>query len=466
MRPYLRGVPLPYRPSRVDLATALAAALAAAVWTLVAYHGSVLIALALPVVLAVLVLVALRPIWGVYLGCLAIPLERTSVHVGGTADITPSKALFLFAGVIAAGQLLFARQRIPVPRAFAPFAGLLLVMALGLTVAVDSTTTWKILVQWAAYLSLAVYLTGAERRQWQSIMLCLAVAGGIVGLMATLAGGSQQLIAGGQAATNRAQATFQAPTVMSFFLVLTVPLALVLAFKARPLLRAPMLLATGLAVSGILASLTRSSIIAVAVGLLVMLLWAPVRRACGALVLAAIVFMIFNASAIQRSPEVRVLGSRLSTIGQARATSDNERLLIWQKTPSIIAAHPFLGVGAGNFPAVSQQFGITGPDGLPFEHAHDIFLTIGAELGLLGLALFALFLVMVAAPAVHSVLHERAGPNFPYTLALSASLVGILACGIIDYPPGTLVIVGTIMVEVGVLFATLRPSAARRSGAG
>ena len=40
-----------------------------------------------------------------------------------------------------------------------------------------------------------------------------------------------------------------------------------------------------------------------------------------------------------------------------------------------------LGVGEGNFPAISPSYGLRAVDSTPYDHAHDIFLTVAAELG-------------------------------------------------------------------------------------
>lgn len=79
------------------------------------------------------------------------------------------------------------------------------------------------------------------------------------------------------------------------------------------------------------------------------------------------------------------------------STSLYERLFIWEKTWRLIQEAPFYGVGAGNWALNYTKFGIGGFDtfevfGLRMQRPHNDFLWITAELGLLGLFLYTLFL--------------------------------------------------------------------------
>ncbi|GAC1318358.1 MAG: hypothetical protein NVSMB25_07720 [Thermoleophilaceae bacterium] len=427
-----------------------------AIWAALAYETSPQIAIALPVVAGIVALIVWKPMIGVYCGVLAIPLERLNIHAGGTADITPAKGLLFMTGLAAGGHLLLARRPQRLHPAFAAFVGLLLVMAVGLSVSSDAFITIKILAQWAAYLCLAIYVAEADTTQLARILGAIAVAGGIIGAIATLTSKAQHVVAGGTAATNRAQAGFQHPAVMAFLLVMALPPALALAFRARSGMRIALLCMAGLCLSGIMLSLTRGAILGAAFALLIMLFSAPFRRLAGGLVVLLLLFSAFNLSAIQHSPELRVIGQRLQSVTQTRATQDNQRVTIWAKTPAIIADHPFLGVGAGNFSTASSAYGIVDVAGIPFLHAHDVFLTIAAETGLVGLTLFLLLLASVAVPATRAILTRRSSPNFQYMLALIAGLGAILVCGVTDYPPSTLVIMAVVMIEIGAFVAVQR----------
>ncbi len=80
-------------------------------------------------------------------------------------------------------------------------------------------------------------------------------------------------------------------------------------------------------------------------------------------------------------------------------TNDNfavvERLAHWQAALSMIEAHPWLGVGLGNYAAAYEQYRLLNwPNAL--GHAHNIYLNIWAETGLFGLVTyFALWAAVV-----------------------------------------------------------------------
>lgn len=440
---------------RVVAAAAVGSLLVAVVWTLIAYFASPLLGIAAIAGVVAITAVAWQPMSGVYLGLLAVPLERLGFASGGSA-VTPAKALFLVTGIIVFGRLLFATERRSSHPAFGAFGCLLVVMALGLLITPDSFTTLKIVVQWAAYLAMAMYVAHSGEQQLRRLSACLAVSGAILGAITLVTAKPQSVSGGGQAATNRAEASFEHPALLAFFLVLTLGPTIALAFKARPIARGLLLAAAALITAGILLSLTRGAILGAIVALLLLLLWAPFRRLAGGLVLLALIFGAVNFSTLQHSTEVQVIGARLQSVTNTQASSSNQRVLIWAKTPAIIAQHPFLGIGAGAFPTVSPSYGIVDVGGIPFDHAHDIFLTIGAEEGLLGLALFIAFIGALATTAVRLVARHKSAPQFPFALGFAASLAGILVCGITDYPPVMLVLMAVMMLGVGAFVAASR----------
>ena len=84
---------------------------------------------------------------------------------------------------------------------------------------------------------------------------------------------------------------------------------------------------------------------------------------------------------------------RVRSIIDIAETSNKERLRIWRLSLKSIREKPFLGVGIGNFPVVLDQELNLARAG---SSAHNIYLHVGAEMGILvlGLCLWLIWLLM------------------------------------------------------------------------
>lgn len=419
--------------------------------------------LALPIGGAAAVAVWLRPILGVQLALLAVPLEFFAVRAGGESGLSLTEAALLLTAAVTLLHWAVAGERVPVPRVLRPFIALCAIVALGYLVAEDNAIVARIFVMWSAFAVVGVLVANASARDVTGVLVCLAVAGGLVGWAAVLGGGEQTLVEGGTIATGRAQASFSQPNVLGFFLTFTIPVASVLAVQSRGLQRVVMgLLAVG-AVWGLALSLSRTSIVGTAIALGVLLLLPAFRRVAFVALAALAVFALFNMQALQDSRQINVVSKRLATIGHESATQRDPRIDIYRTTPRIIAANPVLGVGAGNFSLAAKRYALLDPEDTPYDHAHDVALTIGAELGIPALLVFAWFVVTIATAAMQAV-RRRGDPAVgALLLAIAAALAGIVVPSLGDYPPRTNAIAATFIVLLGALAALLRVTDQARS---
>jgi hypothetical protein len=448
------------RPSEPAQFAALLAgsALAATLLTLVAYRFSPLVALAVPVAGGVVAVVFLRPMTGVVLAMLAVPLERIAVPAGAAAELTPAKALMVLVALSAVVRWVVGGLPAHIHRIWLPFLGLLAVMALGITYAPEPFVVAKVTVQWTAFLIVAVLVANANRAQLEKVFMGIAVAGGILGAVASTTSGQQTLVDGGAAATGRAQAGFDHPAVLAFFLVLAFGPAIALTLAgSRTALRPIWAGCAALCPAGIAFSLTRGAMVALAVSLAVLLFLPAFRRWAAVLFVALAVFAVANANAISNSPQLEVIGQRLSTISKAtQSDSSNQRPYIWSKTPDMIVEHPFFGVGSAQYPLYAPRYAIVGWGGAPYVHAHNVPLTIAAENGLVGAGFLIWFGIGVLALAARALLRGRRSPHYPFAVAAAASIGGAFLTGMIDYPPGTVVIMGATLVLIGSMVAAAR----------
>ncbi len=83
--------------------------------------------------------------------------------------------------------------------------------------------------------------------------------------------------------------------------------------------------------------------------------------------------------------ESSIIFKRFKSIADLEELSNKGRIEIWKDTLKSIKNHPLLGVGIGNFPVVLGQAVTAAKKG---ASAHNLFLDIAAETGILGLIAF------------------------------------------------------------------------------
>ena len=172
------------------------------------------------------------------------------------------------------------------------------------------------------------------------------------------------------------------------------------------------------------------------------------RKVLPILLMVVILFaLVFAASPMLRT--------RLVSIGSM--DSNTTRLTIWHNTFKMIGDYPILGVGTGVFPFVYK--GYTTPDYPEREppYAHNLFLQVAAEFGLIGLAVF---LAIIGAVLYMSFSLARKADN-PVYQAMFAVLVGVLVHQQVDIPIWGLEIGGAFWMLVGMTIGFYRLESCR-----
>lgn len=435
-------------PGWIALLAAVAALGAAEAF--LAYEFGPAVALLLPIAAAVAAVIVWRPIYGVYAGILCVPLEVLAVSVGSEAGLSPAEAVLLLTAMVAIVHLVTSGATVPDP-AHLWFAALIGVAFLGLFYAEDTFVVAKIAVMWSAFLVVSLFVASRSFDEIQRVLGCLVLMGGIVGVLAVAGAGDQQLVAGGEIATNRAQGSFAHPNVLAFALILAIPPAFVLALTARQSSYRALSLAAGTAaVAGLALSLSRGGLVGGAVALAVLLAWPRFRRYAFVLLTMLAIFAAFNLSSIQDSTELSLVGARVGTLASEKGLRENPRVNIWTETPGIVIDNPFIGVGEGNYSNASPDYGVRDVGGLPFDHAHNLLLTIVAELGLIGLFLFMAFMFATGRAGARA-LRDKEALIYPPALAIVAAMTGLLVTSIGEYPLRTNAIMALILIQLGAL---------------
>ncbi len=137
-------------------------------------------------------------------------------------------------------------------------------------------------------------------------------------------------------------------------------------------------------------------------------LLAPIKHRGRVTILVGIVVLVFL------SPPVL---SRFLSSFSFSDTSSTERIVLWHEAVRNITDHPVLGVGMGNYLATARPLSAAGT---PF-YAHNLYLDIATEVGLVGLGLF-LMLFIWAGVSVFSSRHSS-----PWAAPLGGALTLYLA---------------------------------------
>ncbi len=420
---------------------ALALLLLAWAWVLARWPLTWAAALLVGCIVGVAVLV--KPALGLPLLALAVPFGSVrSVSLGG-ASIGLAELLL---GAIAAAWLArqFVRRSLALKWPFLASAGLVLLVAMLVSFlpATSPMLAAKELVKWVELwvaVLLVVNVAGAVDVVLLAVGLLLAgAAEGLVGLYQVLTGSGPTGFLLGQ--SMRASGTFGQPNPFGGYLGLTIPLAVGIALTAWPArgeeagrwqrmaLGLLAVIAGGLMLGGLFASWSRGAWLGAATTLAIVVLarggaWLRGTLAA-ALVGAMLVFLILGRLPIPGALEKRFadFAGDLTTfdVRSVEITDANfavvERVAHWQAAWGMFSAHPWTGVGIGNYPAVYGQYALPRWQE-PLGHAHNYYLNIAAEAGIPGLAAYLLWVGASLWLAVRAV---RASRGLWLGLALGA----------------------------------------------
>ncbi|MGB2951816.1 MAG: O-antigen ligase family protein [Gaiellaceae bacterium] len=311
----------------------------------------------------------------------------------------------------------------------------------------------KFLIHFLFLICGIAYVAGrSERFYWRSLAWFIAgiaanAAYGVLQLGAALSGRNLDTLflrplTGGASQINvygavngsnvyRPNALTGDPNHLAIFLILPllVLTPIYLRLEPRHRLRLPLAFLLAFLLGVELATLSRSGVLGLAAGLVVLLL--PYRRrfttAAAALPLLIVAIPIAYALYTRRHFFGAVLRSRLETSGR----SESAHLGVYGFVPHVIHSHPLFGLGLNNF-SVYYQF-VTGKTNWG---PHSFYVALIVESGIVGTAVFALFLWYLfrrlgAARKIGRALAVARDPAAarvrPLAWGLTAALVGTMA---------------------------------------
>lgn len=235
----------------------------------------------------------------------------------------------------------------------------------------------------------------------------------------------------------RATGTFILPGELAAYLVVFIPIAYAIARIARS------------------ASLRASAWVAVAVGLVT--LYETHSRAGWMGFAAAAAFLVVTQMPRRRSgllaaTAVVIAGLVAVSLAfnvQHNPSEDYTRVAIWKAAEQIIDRFPLTGVGPFDFSRLYAVVHVPDADATAF-HAHSLYLTFFAELGIVGLSAF-LWNAWSLAANLRLRLREAPPASALLALAAAAGLAGVAVQGLIDTM--SVVIFGLWMPTMGFALA-------------
>lgn len=415
---------------------------------------------------AIVLLTLAEPRYGLYLAVLSVPVQQ----YGSLKGLTATQAAFLLVlGAWAAGKLLRgARWDVLRDANVWRFAIFYVAILSSGRVAGDIKATLADGFHWGE--ALAIYVIARDtlraRRDWAGLVVCFfAAASGeaFIGTVQSKLGlGNLSFFVGGIA---RSFGTFGRPNSYAGYLEMTFPLAVAVVLWALMALPAtarrwraarggplaeerralvPLLgllaalagagLTALMLAAGITLSLSRGAWFGTAAALFVMMVLAGRRWAIAALVgtgLLAVTLALGGVGVLPQTIQQRIDSVRSSLFlldyYKVPITPQNfavkERMAYWFGGIHMAEDHPWQGVGLGNYGAQYDAKYFISPFMKSQVHAHNYYIHITAETGIIGLTAYLLLIGGVFATGVGAV---RRTARDPFARALALGGVGIV----------------------------------------
>jgi O-antigen ligase len=235
----------------------------------------------------------------------------------------------------------------------------------------------------------------------------------------------------GQYDVARAAGTIGDPNELASVLVAGVILAAVLVFlvKKSPALRLAAAGAVGLCTLGLLFTLSRGGLVALGCAI-VASIFVGGRYRPAILSVMAIVGLLGLGYITAVAPQAS--RDRITRVDGGTGRTD-----IWRVAGRMVSAHPVRGVGSGNFQLSSVHYLLTNPGAVRYDYfvdhpkvAHNTYLHVLAELGLIGLALFLAIIGFAVASTFRAIqVFTKAGDRDMelLTRGLLLAMIGLLS---------------------------------------
>lgn len=394
--------------------------------------------------------------YGVLAVLSSVPLGLQPLRIG--LVVTQAVIVFVF-GVVVVRSI--AHRCAPI--AWSPVLGwgvaVILVASLSLGHSQDTVRATNQLLSLVVGLALVMMVSaavGSVADVRQAVHVLLAVGTGIC-LLSLRGVSALNVVAGGRRADERLHGTFTEPNQFGCFsaIVLVVALA-VLAGARTGRERLGALVAMVSAVAALGFTLSRGAWIGAGVGMLVLAGVLPrARRVLAAITVLAAVALGTAVSLGSVPPEVEVVGARLATLAAPADNPYDDRPAIWAEARREIVERPWTGHGPGQFPVVSERSAGEGASASA-HHAHNVLLTVAAEIGLVAAVLVVAMTVHLLRLLVRTVRQIDQPHDAAVVAGVGAGLSVIVGQGLVDFTLRNAVIFAILATLLGLLLGAAR----------
>lgn len=377
------------------------------------YGVPAVVVVGVPLGVAALVLAVLRPPLAVAGSLLVIVGEAVDVPLGALGALSATETACL---LVAFGWCWRAATGDPTVRypQIADYPLLVLVLAVvpGVVLGVEPTLVLRLAVLYGAFFLVFLTVKGFSPQELRVVLTAFVVGAGVLsafGVLAYVTGGGVSVA--GTNVSGRAAYGIPDPNYFGAYLLVAAAPALALLVDRTARLAPVTVGSLALCVGALVLTFSRGALLGALVAFAVVLVsWSRSRALSAVTVVVVVLTALANLNPLLEGATTEVVARRITSIGQP--SSGDSRLELWRRSVQRVQDDP-VGTGALQFDELSTAAGIT-ERGAPLENAHNAYLNIAVELGLLGLAAYLLWHARVLWDVVVEVRRRR-----PQTRALA-----------------------------------------------
>ena len=247
--------------------------------------------------------------------------------------------------------------------------------------------------------------------------------------------------------TIRVFSVFGNPNILAEYLIMSIPVSVALFWNSKRLIKKLIFLLTSMILVGTLVlTISRGGWIGFAFGIFVFMFLVEQR-----LLLLCIPAGVLSVFVLPQS-----IINRIQTIGNLTDSSNAWRITTWQVTTDIIRDHWVAGVGFGYIP-FKKTFE-TYIRTMSTSHAHNTYLEIAAELGIVGIMLFIILIFVIYKYAIINSKKSKDKYIKIITAGLLGGIASLLFQGLVEHVLYMPKIIITFWIMIGFILVTMKLS--------